>query len=269
MSESNRRLTAVDISRELSVSSGVQLHPMTVRRRLAAAGLNGRIARRKPFISAKNRQRRLQWARDHANWTVQDWKKVVWSDESKFSRTGSDGRLYIRRRIGEEFDPRCTTATVKHGGGSVMVWAAFSTNGAGPITRIEGIMDSIMYRDILANNLQDAADGLPLSVQASWEFQHDNDPKHTSRLVKAWLSDNRIRTMDWPAQSPDLNPIENLWNWVERDIKRQQPTSLNELFTTIKESWAAIPPSTCEKLVESMPRRCAAVIKAKGFATKY
>ena len=209
MSESNRRLTAVDISRDLAQSCGIQLHPMTIRRRLKAVGLHGRIARRKPFVSLKNRQHRMQWARQHAHWTAKEWSKVLWSDESKFSRTGSDGRTYIRRRVGEEFHPRCTIGTIKHGGGKVMVWAAFSRNGTGPITQIKGIMDSVMYRDILANHLEDAADGLPLSVQNCWEFQQDNDPKHTSRLVKSWLKDNKIRTMEWPAQSPDLNPIEH------------------------------------------------------------
>ena len=117
-----------------------------------------------------------------------------------------------------------------------MVWAAFSRNGTGPITQIKGIMDSVMYRDILANHLEDAADGLPLSVQNCWEFQQDNDPKHTSRLVKSWLNDNKIRTMEWPAQSPDLNPIENLWNRVEWDIRKQKPATLDDLYHTIKES---------------------------------
>ena len=77
MSESNRRLTAVDISRDLTQSCGIQLHPMTIRRRLKAVGLHGRIARRKPFVSLKNRQHRMQWARQHAHWTAKEWNKVL------------------------------------------------------------------------------------------------------------------------------------------------------------------------------------------------
>ena len=126
----------------------------------------------------------------------------------------------------------------------------------------------MMYRDIFANHLEDAADGLPLSVQNCWEFQQDNDPKHTSRLVKSWLNDNKTWTMEWPAQSPDLNPIENLWNRVEWDIRKQKPATLDDLYHTIKESWAAITSSTCQKLVDSMLRRCAAVLKACSYPTK-
>uniref|UniRef100_A0A1I7XUL6 DDE_3 domain-containing protein n=1 Tax=Heterorhabditis bacteriophora TaxID=37862 RepID=A0A1I7XUL6_HETBA len=79
--------------------------------------------------------------------------KVVFSDESKFNRFGSDGKKYVRRRPGEEFMPKCTIPTIKHGGGSVMVWAAFNRNGSGPLHIAEGIMDSTSYVRILEDNL--------------------------------------------------------------------------------------------------------------------
>jgi hypothetical protein len=126
--------------------------------------------------------------------------------------------------------------TIKHKDGKVMVWTALSRNGTGPIKESEDIMDSAMYRDILAHNLEDAADGLPLSVRKNCEFQHDNDPKHTSGLVKSWLMFNNIRTMEWPAQSPDLNPIENLWNRVKWDIQKHKPVTLGGLYPTIRKS---------------------------------
>ncbi len=108
---------------------------------------------------------------------------------------------------GESLAPNCIRPTVKGGGGLVMVWTCFCQSGSGPIHRINGIMDAQVYRNILTNVLlPHSEDNLPLN----WMFQQDNDPKHTSRLVRQWFDDNQINVIDWPLQSPDLNPIENL-----------------------------------------------------------
>jgi AAA15 family ATPase/GTPase len=100
-------------------------------------------------------------------------------------------------------------------------------------------------------------------------FQHDNDPKHASLLVREWLQENLIRVMKWPSQSPDLNPIEHLWEEVERRIRCQNFRNKNELREKIEEVWNEMPQSMLDKLIDSMPRRCAAVIKSKGGPTKY
>jgi transposase len=266
LSERDRRKTAVDIQREIAGYEGAQVSVWTVRRRLNRFGLHGRVARKKPFVSLRNRKRRLTFARMHLHWTPRDWARVLWSDESKFQRFGSDGKTYVRRRPGEEFHPKCLRPTVKGGGGSVMVWGAFSRNGTGPIHRIDGIMDRFVYLQILRDILEPyAEDFLPLN----WVFQQDNDPKHTARIVKQWLQDRHITILDWPAQSPDLNPIENLWHFVDKDIKMSKPSNLNELFTVIESSWRKISVDLCVKLVDSMHNRCKAVIKNFGYATKY
>jgi transposase len=266
LSEGDRTKTAVDIRREIAGHQGGQVSVWTIRRRLRQFGLHGRIARKKPFISHRNRQRRLKFAREHLNWTPKDWARVLWSDESKFQRFGSDGKTYVRRRPGEEFNSRCLRPTVKGGGGSVMVWGGFSRNGPGPIHQINGIMDRFVYLGILTDILEPYADDyLPLN----WIFQQDNDPKHTSRIVKDWLQEKRIEVLNWPAQSPDLNPIENLWHFIDKDIKLQKPSNLNELYAVIESSWRKISIELCVKLVDSMPKRCQAVIKNFGYATKY
>lgn len=238
----------------------------SVRRRLVDASLRAHRPAKKPLISKRNQLKRLKFARDHLNWPISKWKTVLFSDESKFNIIGSDGLRYVRRPSNMRLKSQYCTKTVKHGGGSAMVWGCFSANGVGPIHRIDGIMDQHKYKDILNDVM------LPYSeweMPLAWVFQHDNDPKHTSRVVKSWLAEKNITVMEWPPQSPDLNPIENLWEIVNQRIDRNNVRNTNELFINIKEAWSSIPATIINNLIASMPRRCAAVIKNSGFATKY
>ena len=262
----DHKKTAVDIANELHQENIVKVSRYTVTRRLHEAGLFGRVSSKKPLISKKNRMARLKFAKKYRNWTFEDWKKIIFSDESKFNLFGSDGKRYVRRPIGSRNDVRYQTPTVKHGGGSIMVWGAFSAQGVGPLIQIEGLMTSVMYRDILNSHLLPYARS---DMTRKWIFQHDNDPKHTSKLVKGWLSSKKIKVLDWPAQSPDLNPIEHLWAEVKCRIGRYKNSNKAELFQILTEEWKKIPYDYITQLIESMPRRCAAVIAAKGMNTKY
>lgn len=253
-------------SREIRVQLDLGVSARTIRRRAVDGGLKSFKAVKKPFISTKNKLARLKFAHDQINWTVRKWRNVLFSDESKFNFKGSDGFRRVRRPAKEALNPRYTKATVKRGGGNVMVWGYFSGHGLGPIHKIDGTMDRFMYRDILQSvMLPHAEDQLPLK----WIFQQDNDPKHTSNTVRTWFQENRIDVLQWPAQSPDLNPIENLWEIVDRRIVRTNCKNKSDLFEQIKLAWERIPNSIINNLIDSMPRRCAEVIKNKGFATKY
>ena len=117
----------------------------------------------------------------------------------------------------EEFDPKCTVPTVKHGGGSVMVSGCFIRRGVGKLCVLHRIMDRFYYRDILEENLFPSIDHFKFGQQ--WHLMHDNDGKHTSGLVKHCLKQKTIQTLPWPFFSPDLNPIENLWDGLERKVK--------------------------------------------------
>jgi hypothetical protein len=266
ISEADRHKTAVDVHAEMSKAAALNVSVRTVQRRLCEFGLNGRVTRKKPFISPKNRQARLKFAREHIAWTNLQWHTVLFTDESKFNRMSSDGKAYVRRRPGEEFKPTCTQATVKGGGGSVMVWAAMGRRGTGPIHRVDGIMDRHVFVAIMNDVM------LPYArreMGRRWIYQQDNDPKHTSKAAREWFAQKRIEVMQWPAQSPDLNPIETLWNDVDAVVKKKKPRNLDELEAVVKAAWAEIPVERCVRLVDSMPRRLAEVIKNKGYATSY
>ncbi len=106
---------------------------------------------------------------------------------------------------------------------------------------------------------------------ADFIFQQDLAPAHTAKGTKSWFNDHGVTVLDWPANSPDLNPIENLGvsHLVKRKMRDTRPNNADDLKAAIKATWASIPPQQCHKLITSMPRRIEAVIKAKGAPTKY
>ena len=218
------------------------------------------------MVNLKNRKARVEFAKNHIKWSKEDWKNVLFSDESKYCLFGSDGVQYIRRPINSRNWPKYQIPTMKHGGGNVMVWGCFGLSGVGPLHRIDGIMDSEMYKDILESKMIPHA---RKSMPRKWIFQQDNDPKHTSRLVTNFLRAKKISVMNWPSQSPDLNPIEHLWEELQRATKDIQVSNADEKFETLQQAWLNISPAKIDKLIESMPRRCKAVIDSFGYPTKY
>uniref|UniRef100_A0A915ED75 Transposase Tc1-like domain-containing protein n=1 Tax=Ditylenchus dipsaci TaxID=166011 RepID=A0A915ED75_9BILA len=141
-SREDPNLTAPEIRTQLKLDD---ITVRTVQNRLMEVGLFGRRPAEKPFISPKNVKERLKFAKDHQNWSVNDWKNVLWSDESKFNMIGNDGKGYVRRPVNKRFDPKYTKGTVKFGGGNIMVWGCFSWHGLGPLRLLEGKMDRFQY----------------------------------------------------------------------------------------------------------------------------
>ncbi len=143
----------------------------------------------------------------------------------------------------------------------------FSAAGTGRLVAIEGKMNAAKYRDILDENLLQSAQDLRLGRR--FTFQQDNDPKHTAKIMKEWLHNNSVTVLEWPSQSPDLNPIEHLWRDLKMAVHQRLPSNLTELERICKEEWQRIPKSRCEKLVASFPKRLMAVLNQKGASTKY
>ncbi|KAI4901529.1 hypothetical protein NFI96_009953 [Prochilodus magdalenae] len=134
---------------------------------------------------------------------------------------------------------------------------------------INGRMDGAMYRKILSDNLLSSA--RTLKMGRGWVFQHDNDPKHTAKETKEWLKKKHIKAMEWPSQSPDLNPIENVRRELRVRVAKRQPQNLHDLEMICKEEWTKIPPDMCVNLIIDYKKLLCltAVLTNKGFTTEY
>jgi transposase len=262
--------TATQVAKALQDITNQDLSAETVRRELKTAGMKASVKAKKPLLTKRHRRARLEWANLHKDWTLDDWKRVVWSDESKINRLGSDGRQWIWKKPGEGLSDRTVEETLKFGGGSLMVWGCMLWDGIGYLARIDGGLDADLYCEILNDELDKSLREYkknPTDVI----FQHDNDPKHTSKKAKNLLRNKPFEVMTWPSQSPDLNPIEHLWFHVKKRLASYEtpPTSIHVLWTRVEVEWEKIEPSVCQGLIASMPKRVKTVLKSKGGFTKY
>jgi len=132
---------------------------------------------------------------------------------------------------------------------------------------VKGIMVKEDYHRILIHQMRPSA-GV-LFPDGDFIFQEDNDPKHSSKLCRGYLERVGVNRMTWPSQSPDLNPIESLWSILDNKVKDRQPSTQEELFAVLQEGWNGLDRALLTRLVQSMQRRCVAVIAARGNCTKY
>uniref|UniRef100_A0A8C6LB75 Tc1-like transposase DDE domain-containing protein n=1 Tax=Nothobranchius furzeri TaxID=105023 RepID=A0A8C6LB75_NOTFU len=270
--------------------SGVETSRATVNRRVREMGYRCHIPQVKPHLNQKQRQKRLTWATEKQHWTVAQWSKVLFSNESKLCMSFGNQGVRVWRKTGQREMPKCLKSSVKYPQ-SVMVWGAMSAAGVGPLCFIKGRVNAVSYQEILEHFMLPSAE--KLYGDEDFIFQHDLAPAHSSNTTGEWFTDHGITVLNWPANSPDLNPIENLWNIVKRKLRDARPNrkknlyvalvksvcemnkhkhkhnTLDELKAAIEASWASITPQQCHRLIASMPRRIEAVISAKGFPTKY
>ncbi len=166
------------------------------------------------------RKRRLTWAKEKKNWTVAQWSKVLFSDESKFCISFGNQGPRVWRKGGEAHSPSCLKSSVKFPQ-SVMIWGAISSAGVGPLCFLKTNITAPVYQTILEHFMLPSAD--QLFKDANFIFQQDLAPAHTAKSTNSWLNDHGAGMLDWPANSPDLNPIENLWSIVKRKMRNKRP----------------------------------------------
>jgi transposase len=261
--------TAAEVHRYL-VQEDYQLSYSSACKLLKSMGFQAKIKKKKPFLTKRHKNLRLQWAKRYQNWTVADWSKVIFTDETKINVWGSDGVKYYWIRPGDPLQPHHLDLTVKFGNGSVMMWGCMSIHGVGYGSCIEGTMNASVYCNILNTTFNESLDWWNLGYE-DIIFQQDNDPKHTSKKAKKWFSDRDIEVLEWPSQSPDLNPIEHLWHHLKLKLSRYETkaSGVGELWERIDKEWNSLTTEECVRYIESMPARVQAVLEAKGGQTRY
>lgn len=210
----------------------------------------------------------MKWCQERLHWTIVDWMKVCWSDESSVEVRGSGTRVTrVWRTKGERFHEDCIAPSFKSGRQSVMMWGCFIGTKLGPLALCpEGKMNAIKYCEVLEKNLL----GFWEKIDKDAILMEDGCPIHRAKYSQAWRRENGISTMDWPAQSPDLNPIENLWQQLKVAVEKRAPRSKEQLLIVLQEEWKKLgDKDVLKSLVKSMKKRVRSVIEANGKPIKY
>jgi len=194
--------------------------------------------------------------------------KIYFTDECSLHAL-TEGTQFVRRRPGEELEPSCIQSRLKHPP-SVMIWAAISAEGPGPLYFVEGMMRQDQYIRVLEDVFLPYVQQLRKSTDP-FVFMQDNAPCHSAKSVKNFLSIKQISFLPWPGNSPDLNPIENVWKTLKSLVYLRHNPTLKVLKENILEVWQSAPEikNCISSCIGSMPRRIEAVIKARGGCTKY
>jgi transposase len=258
MAEADRPKTTQEIADHMA-QKGVTLSRTTVGRRLHEDDLYYGNTTKKPLLTDRHIENRLQFAQDHQ---YRNWCRTIYSDESSFLLNYTKGRVWKRRG---EFK---LSRTVKHCV-RVNLWGCFSFLGFGELVTVKGILESKQMCVIYDKGLLTSADKFFGVGNRDWQLIEDGDSKHTSKLCRAWKADHGVEVIDWPANSPDLNPMENVWAVLKDRLRKRRYSSLIGFKRCISEEWKKLSVEYAQNLSLSMTRRCQAVIAQAGEWTLY
>jgi len=254
------------ITANVTRSIGEPVSSITVRRELHGRKFFGRAAAKKLLLSQPTRAARLAWCRRQLNvlrTSPNFWHTVLFSDEVRFGLS-NNGRVWVWRQANERYNLKCTISrsSVRK---SIMYWGCISYDGTIALIWCSNSMKAAEYLTVLEEAaIQVATSGFGLT------FMDDNAPIHRANVVREWMEVHAVNCLPWPAYSPDLNPIENIWASMKQKIRDgAQITTLDELDAAVRREWANISVATIHKLYDSMKKRLQKCKSAHGYPTKY
>lgn len=238
----------------------------TIKRRLREVHLGGRRSATKAFLTPEAKEKRLQFANQHK---LLNWRRVMFSDEVNIV-TSAHGMEWVRRPPNTRHDPKYIREVNRQGRCKLNVWGAITSTGMLDLVIIDGTLNQHNYlNNVLIPRVLPYKQSHPDMI-----FQHDGAPAHRAIMIKEWLSSEDVEVLKWPAQSPDINPIENLWNMLKEEIgplNHIGPNQKEELTGVVTEAWEKLrnKPRILTKLYGSMKRRMIEIIAKRGAQTKY
>lgn len=239
----------------------------TVGNRLREAGLRARNAARGPMLTPAHCRARLAYARQHVNWNMWQWSNVLFSDESRFCLYGNDRRPRVWRRQGERYAQNFIRPVAAYNGGSVMVWAGVSRSSRTPLVIVRENLNARRYIDQILRPFV-----LPRRQNTrGFIFMQDNARPHTANITRQFFQRHDITLLRHPAMSPDLNPIEHVWDVLGRRLRENYPNlnNLAALERALIATWRRIPQSMIRNCISNMRARLQAVIRSRGGNTRY
>ena len=252
--------------KELTLNLALKYQGTLFPLRLNEINPNSRVASTKPYICKKNKMSWLKFATEYVIWMDEQCDCVHFSDESKFNLFGCDGKPFVRRSPKERYSPLGTKSSIKFGGVIVMVFGMISAAGIGLFVWLHGKINATAYKEILKKH---AVPILRTAINQPAVFMQDNAPCHATKSVKTFLSKKDVAVIEWPAQIPDMNPIENVWKLLNERLNEQNPRNVEELWTNFKGEWEKICVDECKTLIHSRSKRWQPVIKSKSLHIKY
>ncbi|GFW01144.1 transposable element Tcb2 transposase [Trichonephila clavipes] len=265
----NRRQTTGEIARHTTQATGRPISRFTVARRLHGGGLFARRPVRCVPLTPAHRRRRTLWCREHRNWRDNEWGRVLFTDESRFSLSSDYHRILIWRERGSHNHPSNIIERDRYGGRGVLVWGGIMLGSRTDLHIFDsGLVNETRYcNEILLPYVRLFRGAMSLQFL----FMDDNAPCHRTVAAEQLLESEDIERMDWPARSPDLNPIEHVWDFLGRRLAaRTLPlVTIRELRLALQDEWAAMPQQLIDILIPSMGRRCETCLAVRGDHIPY
>lgn len=263
------RANPFETARNAVIDTGFPGSQPTASRRVKESDLKNRVAAKKMMLTEERKQSRLLFALNYIYRNHQFWTMVVFTDEKVFQST-YNGQIRVYRPDNTRFDERYTSdLAFRPGRFSVNVWGWISAHGLGICWRLEGRFNAEHYVSVLEDIMLPSVG--QIYPNNSFVFQHDNCPVHTANAVREWFRRNNIEVLPWPAYSPDINPVENVWGLIVKEIYKRnfRPNNSDELWEVIHECWEELNPNIIANLINSIPDRLVQIVEKNGHMTKY